>query len=64
MKTEEAIGWGLRIGGSLPYLGYYFSTIKSDIEKQMNEPYHKAVRVVMIPLAEWKRLKKLDSNDL
>lgn len=60
MKTEEAKGWGLRVGGPLPYLGYYFSVRKEDIEKEMDQPYHKAVKVVIIPLSEWLRLKKLD----
>ena len=60
MKTEEAKCWGLRVGGSKPYLGYVVAMEKEGIE--LSEPYHKAVKVVIIPIAEWRRLKKPDSN--
>ncbi len=59
MKTEEAKGWGLRVGGSLPYLGYYFSRKKSDIEAQVTEPYHRVVEVVLVTKREWLRMRKL-----
>lgn len=62
MKTEEAIGWALRVGGPLPYIGYTFSTNKDDIEKQVVTKYHKPMKVAIVPLREWRRLKKLDAK--
>ena len=63
MKTEVAYGWGLRVGGGDPYLGYHFSIDKKSIESIMTESYHRAVKVAIVPLSEWKRLKKLDMED-
>ena len=57
-KAEEVHGWGLQIGGPHPYLACYFKAYKEGIET--TESYHRAVKVVLIPLAEWKRLKRLD----
>ena len=61
-KTQESRGWGLRVGGSNPYLGYHFSIQKKDIQIKIKESYHRAVRVVILPLGEWKRLKKKDKE--
>ena len=30
--TEYAVGWGLRVGGPLPYLGWEFHRSKEDVE--------------------------------
>ena len=58
--TEEAHGWGLLVGGPHPYLASYFKAYKAGIE--ITESYHRAVRVVLIPLAEWTRLKELEGK--
>ena len=47
--VEPAIGWGLRVGGPLPYLAYEFHQTKNSVE--LTEPYHRAVRVALVPLA-------------
>ena len=60
-RVEEAHGWGLRISGPNPYLAYYFKAYKESIE--ITEPYYRAVKVVLISLAEWQRLKKLDDAE-
>ncbi len=55
--TEHAKGWGLRVGGPAPYLAWeVFSRRKADAEKEISEPYHRAVKVVMVPLAEYRAL--------
>jgi hypothetical protein len=56
MKTENAIGWGRRVGGSCPYLAYEFSRTKAEVE--ITQPYHRAVRVILLPLSEYRRLKR------
>ena len=62
MKTEEAVGWALRVGGPLPYIGYSFSTNKEEIEKLVVTKNHRPMKVAIIPLREWHRLKKLDAK--
>ena len=57
-KIEEAKGWGIRVGGPSPYLAYEFHFRKEDVLAALTEPYHRPVKVVMLPLAEWRRLKK------
>lgn len=60
-KTAEARGWGLRVGGGpCPYLWYKFSRVKADILSECTAPYHRPMEVVMIPLREWRRLKRMD----
>lgn len=62
-KTEEAIGWGVRVGGGpLPYLAYFFSTKKEEANAECTEHYHRPVRVAIVPLAEYRRLKKLEKQ--
>lgn len=58
MKTEIASGWGLRVNGPRPYLGWEFERTKNSIECQCNAPYHRPVKVVLIPRGEWLRLLK------
>ena len=61
MKTEIVRGWALRVGGPLPYLwGHAISYKKTDITPYVAEPFHRIVKVVMMPLAEYRRLKRLD----
>lgn len=60
--AEAAHGYGLRVGGCLPYLSYCFSHYKSEMEKEVSADYHKVVKVVLITKGEWKRLKKLDKR--
>jgi len=47
--TEIEVGWGLRVGGPLPYLAWEFHRSKEGVK--ITESYHRAVRVVLIPLA-------------
>jgi len=35
-KTEGTVGWGLRVGGSLPYLAWEFFYNKQEIEENAN----------------------------
>lgn len=58
MKTEKAIGWGLRVGGPAPYLAWTFQRLECDVV--CTEPYHRRMKCVLIPLREWKRLKRMD----
>ena len=62
-KTEEARGWGLRIGGPRPYLAWRLTDNKADIKEVCNESFHRPVRVVLLPLAEYRRLKRLERYD-
>ena len=62
MKIEEAVGWALRVGGPLPYIGYTFSTNKEEIEKLIVTKYHHPIKVAVVSLREWRRLKKLDTK--
>ena len=48
-QTEYAVGWGLRVGGPLPYLAYEFHLKKETVE--LTESYHRAVRVAIVTLA-------------
>lgn len=59
--TEAAIGWGLRVGGPLPYIAYEFHQKKDGVE--LTEPYHRAVRVAIVPVVAARKaglLRKLD----
>lgn len=58
MKTEEAKGWGMRVGGPRPYLAYVFDKEQSEIQKVCVASYHRPVKVVMIPLKEYRELKR------
>ena len=58
MKTEVFRGWGLKVGGHRPYLGCALAWSRDKIP--FTEPYHHPVKVVVVPLAEWQRLKRLD----
>ena len=62
MKTAPAFGWGIRVNGPSPYLGYEFHYHKEDAETACTERYHKAIRIVMLPENEYHRLRKLDKN--
>lgn len=62
-KTEEARGWGVRVGGPLPYLsGHVFERDREDAEMACTEPYHRPMRVVLLPLREYCRLKRLEGE--
>lgn len=60
MKTEICRGWGLRVGGELPYLSKQIHWNRGDVE--CTETYHRPVRVVLISLAEYRKLKKLEKE--
>lgn len=60
MKTKPAIGWGMRIDGPRPYLDFQFSWEKKHIKADYT--CHRPVRVALVPLAEWKRLKRLENE--
>lgn len=60
MRTSEAVGWGVRVDGPEPYLAYEFYTNKFDAEESCDKSYHRPVRVAIIPLREFRRLRKLD----
>jgi len=61
MKTEEAKGWGIRVGGPRPYLAYHvFHSTKEQVQSRCTEDYHKPVKVVLVPLSEWRRLKRIE----
>ena len=59
-KTSEARGWGLRVGGPCPYIWFKFSRTKMEIIQECTAHYHRPMEVVMVPLREWKRLKRVD----
>ena len=44
-KTAEYQGWGMRVGGSTPYLTNVLFHYKEGAQKQMTESYHRAVRL-------------------
>lgn len=59
MKTEEVKGWGLRVGGIRPYLAHnIFTSNKYEVERQCTANYHRPMKCVLVPLREWKSLKK------
>jgi hypothetical protein len=47
-KAEHAKGWGMRVGGPLPYLAYVFCMRKEDAQKECTEDYHTVVPVRLI----------------
>lgn len=57
MKIELALGWGLRVGGPRPYIGYHFARYSTGIP--VAEKYHRAVRVAIVPLRELRRLQRI-----
>lgn len=67
-KTEVARGWGLRVndrhpGGPSPYIAYVFSFNKDEMEKELADlECEHLVRVVLVPLAEYRRLKRLEKK--
>lgn len=58
MKTEVAFGWGVRVGGSLPYLAYMFYPTKEGAEQYCVESYQRPVKVAIVPLGDYKKLLK------
>ena len=54
--TDVARGWGLRVGGSLPYLAYTFARTKEQIAQQCILSYQRPMQVVVVPLREYRRL--------
>ena len=61
--TEEARCWAMRVGGSRPYLSYWSASSKAEIEKRISEPYQRPVRAVLVPLAEYRRLKRIERQN-
>ncbi|MFA5430656.1 MAG: hypothetical protein WC329_05820 [Candidatus Omnitrophota bacterium] len=64
MKTEIARGWGLRIGGEpfpRPYLAKTMAVEKDHI--QCYTLWERPVRVVLLPLAEYRRLKRIEKEN-
>lgn len=49
--TEPAVGWGLRVGGPLPYIGYCFWNSGHRAKDECSGEGQRAVRVAMVPLA-------------
>ena len=63
MKTEPAIGYGLRVGGSLPYLAWeQFWRLPEQVK--CTERYHRPMKAVLLPYEEWRRLIKLDKEKI
>jgi len=62
MKTEVAKCWGLRVEGPRPYLAYEVNPRKEEIK--LTEPYHRAVKVVIVPLNEWRTLNKIANQSI
>lgn len=58
VKVEPAEGWGLRVGGCKPYIGYHFSLNKEEIEKECTVSYRRPIRVVIVGLKEFEALLK------
>ena len=61
MKTKESKGWGIRVGGPRPYLAGVFHWTKAETVKGWEENCFRPVRVVLLPLADYRRLKRMDS---
>jgi hypothetical protein len=62
MPTEPAEGWGLKVDGPRPYMACEFSSSELEIVKVVSQTYHKPIKVVIIPLREWQRLKRLEAK--
>lgn len=60
MKTEIITGWGLRVGWRRPYLARGLWFFKEQVK--CTKPYHKAIRVAVVPLQEYKRLLRLEKK--
>ena len=58
-RTKEVYGWGLRISRPEPHLAYDFSFYKELIENKCPGRLYRPVKVVLLPLAEFRRLKRL-----
>jgi len=60
MKTEEVRGWGVRIDHpEHPRLAWFIGS-KRDAEVDAVGRGERPVRVVLLPLAEFRRLKRLE----
>lgn len=58
MKTEEARGWGIRVGGPWPYLMWELQPTKAQIMPLLSQTYQRPMECVLIPLREWRRLTR------
>lgn len=58
MKPKAEHGWGVRVNGPRPYLAQFFSYYRAVANKECTEKYHRPVKVVLLPLAEYRRLKR------
>ena len=61
MKTEEARGWGIRVNDLPPRLATVFFWSKARTKDECIDHGERPVRVVLLPLAEFRRLKRATS---
>ena len=62
MKTEVAIGWGARTGSPVPYISHVYSARKDNIVRWCHNTSQRPVKVVLVPLAEYRRLKRIERD--
>jgi len=60
MKTEIVRGWGVRVDDPQPRLAWFIGS-KRDAEVDAVGRGERPVRVVLLPLAEFRRLKRATS---
>jgi hypothetical protein len=65
MKTEIARGWGVKtnILGDNPKLRCCMRETKAIAKEHAFLPYDRPVRVVLLPLAEYRRLKRIEKEN-
>jgi len=57
-------GWGVRVNGPCPYLAWEIHPRKVEAVEGCTEPYHRPVKVVLVPLEWYRRAKgKIEEND-
>lgn len=62
MKTEVALIWGLRVGGKRPYIGHHVHSVRGGMTTHCTERYHRPVRVAVLPIAEYRRLLRIEKK--
>ncbi len=59
-KTKVARGWGIRVGGSRPYLDHIFR--RTQASAMACTECNRVVKTVLVPATEYKRLIALDKG--
>lgn len=62
MKTEPALIWGMRVDGERPYIAHVVHTCRGGVEPHCTQRYHRPVRVAVLPVAEYKRLLRIEKS--